>query len=146
MAEFQVTIDRQVDAPGHGKDVVDGLNAQDKVFLRKHMITSCAASEPSKDPNAKVKMNAAVVDGENKAISFAKQCVNICSQEARKMGVISHKKLNKREDKKKMKKDFIIIKILRKYSLRTPSIAKKALRKEITIKSWLTITFTLTLT
>ena len=104
--EFQVAIDRQVDAPGHGKDVVDGLNAQDKVFLRKHMISSCAASEPSKDPNAKVKMDAAVVDGENKAISFAKQCVNICSQEARKMGVISHKKLNKREDKKKMKKRF----------------------------------------
>ena len=110
------------------------------------MKTACAASEPSKDQNTKVKIDAAVVDGENKAISFAKQCVNICSHEAQNMGVISHKKLNKREDKKKMKKDFIIIKILRKYSLRTPSIAKKALRKEITMKSWLTITFALTLT
>ena len=54
------------------------------------MITACAASQ-----NAKVKMDTAVVNGENKAISFAKQCVIICSQEARKMDVISHKKLNK---------------------------------------------------
>ena len=38
-SEFKVVIDRQVDAPGHGKDVVDGLNAQDKVYLRKHMIS-----------------------------------------------------------------------------------------------------------
>ena len=53
-----------------------------------------------------MKMDAAIVNGKNKAISFTKQCVNICSQEARKMGVISHKKLNKREDKKKMKKRF----------------------------------------
>ena len=67
------------------------------------MITACAASESSKDQNSKVKMDTAVVDGENKAISFAKQCVKICSQDARKMGVTSHKKLNKREDKKKMK-------------------------------------------
>ena len=37
-AEFQVAIDRQVDAPGYGKVVVDALNAQDEVYLRKHMI------------------------------------------------------------------------------------------------------------
>ena len=70
--EFQVPIDRQVDASGHGKDVVDGLNAQDKVFLRKHMITSCAATESRTGSNAKLKMDSAVVDGDNKAISFAK--------------------------------------------------------------------------
>ena len=104
--EFQVAIDRQVDAPGHGKDVVDGLNAQDKVYLRKHMISSCAATEPRTGPNAKLKMDAAVVDGDNKAISFAKQCVELCSQKMRQMGVVSHKKLKKREDKKKMKQRF----------------------------------------
>ena len=68
----QVAIDRRADAPGHIKDVVDGLNAQAKVFLRKHMISACATGEPIKDPNAKVKMDTDVVDGENKAISFAK--------------------------------------------------------------------------
>ena len=105
-SEFKVVIDRQVDAPGHGKDVVDGLNAQDKVYLRKHMISSCAATEPRTGPNAKLKMDAAVVDGDNKAISFAKQCVELCSQKMRQMGVVSHKKLKKREDKKKMKQRF----------------------------------------
>ena len=104
--EFKVVIDRQVDAPGHGKDVVDGLNAQDKVYLRKHMISSCAATESRTGPNAKLKMDAAVVDSDNKAISFAKQCVELCLQKVQQMGVVSHKKLKKREDKKKMKQRF----------------------------------------
>ena len=34
---FDVTIDRAIGAPGHGKDVVDGLNATDKCYLRKMM-------------------------------------------------------------------------------------------------------------
>lgn len=29
---FGISIDRAIGAPGHGKDIVDGLNAQDKVF------------------------------------------------------------------------------------------------------------------
>lgn len=28
-----ITIDRAIGAPGHGKDIVDGLNATDKAFL-----------------------------------------------------------------------------------------------------------------
>ena len=35
--EFELTIDRVIGAPGHGKDVVDGLNATDKIYLRKCM-------------------------------------------------------------------------------------------------------------
>ena len=34
---YQITIDRAVGAPGHGKDVVDGLNAVDKNYLFKLM-------------------------------------------------------------------------------------------------------------
>ena len=33
--EYNIVIDRAVGAPGHGKDVVDGLNAVDKAFLKK---------------------------------------------------------------------------------------------------------------
>ena len=29
---FNIVIDRVVGAPGHGKDIVDGLNATDKAF------------------------------------------------------------------------------------------------------------------
>ena len=60
------------------------------------MITAYATSEASKNQNAKLKMDAAVVDRENKGIRFAKYCVKICSQEVRQMLLISHKKLNKR--------------------------------------------------
>jgi hypothetical protein len=28
--EFDLTFDRAIGAPGHGKDIVDGLNAMDK--------------------------------------------------------------------------------------------------------------------
>ena len=38
--QFDITIDRMVDTPRHGKDVVDGINEQDKVYLRKEMITT----------------------------------------------------------------------------------------------------------
>ena len=70
--EFEITIDRQIDAPGHGKDVVDGLNAKDKVYLRKAMITADKPNTTDSADNNKLKMDPAVVDGDNKAIGFAK--------------------------------------------------------------------------
>mgnify|MGYP003340820577 CR=1 FL=1 len=36
--KFDIVIDCAVGAPGHGKDVVDGLNAVDKRFLRTAMM------------------------------------------------------------------------------------------------------------
>jgi hypothetical protein len=33
-SKFQIAIDRAIGTPGHGKDVVDGLNAIDKQFLQ----------------------------------------------------------------------------------------------------------------
>ena len=70
-----ITIDRQIDALGHGKDVVDGLNAQDKVYPRKAMITADKTNKTDSADNNKLKVDPAVVD--NKAISFAKQCVKL---------------------------------------------------------------------
>jgi len=32
-SEFGITIDRAIGAPGHGKDIVDALNATDKIYL-----------------------------------------------------------------------------------------------------------------
>ena len=82
--EYEITIDRQLDSPGHGKDVVDGLNAKDKVYLRKAMITADKTNKTDSAHNNKLKMDPAVVDGDNKAISFAKQCVKLCSDRSRK--------------------------------------------------------------
>ena len=39
---FQIIIDRAVGAPGHGKDLVDALNAVDKRFLKTVMIAPSA--------------------------------------------------------------------------------------------------------
>eukprot|EP00957_Ditylum_brightwellii_P058792 4456912-Ditylum_brightwellii.AAC.1 len=36
--KHDIVIDHAVGAPGHGKDVVDGLNAADKRFLRTAML------------------------------------------------------------------------------------------------------------
>ena len=30
-------MDRAINAPGHGRNVVDGLNATDKCYLKEHM-------------------------------------------------------------------------------------------------------------
>eukprot|EP00957_Ditylum_brightwellii_P065577 4973903-Ditylum_brightwellii.AAC.1 len=35
--QFDVVIDHDVSAPGHGNDIVDGLNTVDKRFLRSAM-------------------------------------------------------------------------------------------------------------
>ena len=45
-------IDRYICVPGHGKDVVDGTNAQNKAFLRKQMITVNNPDATGIDPNA----------------------------------------------------------------------------------------------
>ena len=51
-------------------------------------------------------MKAAVVDDQNKSISFAKQCIKICSQDTRNRVVVTHRKSKKREQNNKMKERF----------------------------------------
>ena len=34
---FNIIIGREIGATSHGKDVVDGLNSRDKIYLRKQM-------------------------------------------------------------------------------------------------------------
>ena len=105
-SEFDIIIDRLVDAPGHGKDVVDGMNAQDKVYLRHKMITATDPDQKDDSEQSEVKFDAALCDGEQKPISFAEQCVKICSAKSRKTGVESHKKSKKREGNKKVLERF----------------------------------------
>ena len=38
--KYNVVIDRSVSTPGHGKSIIDGLNAVDKHYLRKVMCMS----------------------------------------------------------------------------------------------------------
>eukprot|EP00957_Ditylum_brightwellii_P003690 279735-Ditylum_brightwellii.AAC.1 len=48
--KYGIVIDREVGAPGYGKDVVDGLNAVDKRYLRSDMFKKYI---PKEDKNVK---------------------------------------------------------------------------------------------
>ena len=105
-SKFDIIIDRLVDAPGHGKDVVDGMNAQDKLYLRHKMVTATNPDQKGDSEESEVKFDAALADGDQKQISFAQQCVKICSAKSRKKGAESHKKSKKREGNKKVLERF----------------------------------------
>ena len=109
--------------PGHKKDVVDGLNAQDKVYVRKVMITADKTNKTDSADNNKLKIDPAVVDSGNKAIAFSKQCLQLCLDRSRKKGSVSHTKSKKGRTCKRCKKGSIIIKILTMLNSKTPSTA-----------------------
>jgi hypothetical protein len=87
-----VIIDWAVGAPGHGKDVVDGLNATDKRYL-KQKINMVSTPEENDSNN---RMSAcSMVEEEGK--SLAKECAQLCSDTSRVAGVKSDAKYAKRE-------------------------------------------------
>ena len=47
-ANFNVIVDRMIEVPGHGKDVVDGINFCDKRYLIGEM---CMIGTPEVDDN-----------------------------------------------------------------------------------------------
>ena len=47
--KYGIIIDRAIGAPGHGKDIVDGLNAVDKQYLKGCMRTIKTADETEFD-------------------------------------------------------------------------------------------------
>ena len=98
---YGITIDRQIDAPGHGKGVVDGINAIDKNYLSKMMnLIMTPEVITSKDRMS----SATMIEGAEK--SFAKECLRLCSNPDRKTGVKSEKKSAKREANAKLKERF----------------------------------------
>ena len=62
--KYGIVIDCAIGAPGHGKDVVDGLNAVDKGFLRNAMFRLV---NPEEDANEKSKLC-------HSATSLARSC------------------------------------------------------------------------
>ena len=92
-SKFDITIDRAIGAPGHGKDVVDWLNATDKRFLRGKM---CLIGTPESTDSVK-RMAAHSMVGDA-SFSLAEECVRLCSEEGRAGGVKSEKKYQKREE------------------------------------------------
>jgi hypothetical protein len=94
-SKLQITIDRAIGAPGHGKDVVDGLNATDKQFIQGKM---CMIGTPESADSEK-RMVAHSMAGNARA----EKCVRLCSEEGRAEGVKSEKKYQKREEQATVK-------------------------------------------
>jgi hypothetical protein len=99
--EFNMAINRSVGAPGHGKDLVDGLNACDKQYLKKMMMRitlpgneQSAAGEDKKIIPYSVK--------EREFASIAEEAARLCALD-RSGGAKGDKKHKKREEAATMK-------------------------------------------
>jgi hypothetical protein len=96
--EFDLTIDRTIGAPGHGKDIVDSLNVTNKMYLKKQM---CMIGMPeSNDTQKRMEANSMT---ETAALSLVEECAQLCSRREQAKGVKGDVKLRKWEEKAKMK-------------------------------------------
>ena len=59
-SQYGIVIDRAIGAPGHGKDIFDGLNATDKRFLQGKM---CIIGSPEANDDEKRMADHSMVDG-----------------------------------------------------------------------------------
>eukprot|EP00978_Attheya_sp_CCMP212_P005343 scaffold11944_cov31-Attheya_sp.AAC.2 len=94
----RIVIDRAIDAPGHGKGVVDGLNAIDKGYLGK---CSWLTSTPEVH-NDERRMNIHSMNEEGE-LSFAEECQRLCVHRD-SIGMTGDMKHKKREDSSAIKK------------------------------------------
>jgi hypothetical protein len=95
----RIVIDRMIGAPGHGKDIVDGLNATDKRFLAQKMTMIGRPEESNEDTNRMAAYS--MVEGASN--SLARECARLCSNASRSAGVKSEGKYAKRESNATMK-------------------------------------------
>jgi hypothetical protein len=93
-----VTIDAQVEAPGHGKWWLDGKTGSDKRYCQQCM---CSGITPEAEDSGKQMLNAKWIDrgGDLVAVSPAAECVRILSDPARINGIKSEGVRAKREGK-----------------------------------------------
>ena len=92
--KYDIVIDRAVCAPGHGKSIIDGLNAVDKHYLRKVM---CMSGSTRPD-NIETRMNMFGII-QNSNMTFAQECARLCGLENRKHGVSNSPYINKKGSK-----------------------------------------------
>jgi hypothetical protein len=97
--KYKIVIDRAICAPGHGKDLIDGLNAVDKMYLKELMMRTSQAGETEED--RKIKSHSVE---EGAAISVAEEAARLCRIDARSEGAKSDRKYQKREEASTVKK------------------------------------------
>ena len=109
---FGIVIDRAIGAPGHGKDIVDGLNATDKVYLKKAM---CMVGTPEADDGA-TRMAAHSMIGDD-MMSLAAESQRLLSNPLRFGGV-------KSEGGKRAKREKAAKMMGRRYHVQNPADVK----------------------
>ena len=67
---YQIVLDRSVDTPGRGKDVVDGFNAVQKRYLATCLIMR-STPEVDKIDSTRMRVDSMTENGE---LSFVKEC------------------------------------------------------------------------
>ena len=80
---YQIVLDRAIDTPGHGKDVVDGFNAVQKRYLATCLRMRSTPEKETIDSN-RVRAEAMTEKGE---VSFAEECKRLLDL----FGVIGNK-------------------------------------------------------
>ena len=95
---YKIVLDRAVDTPGHGKDVVDGFNAVQKRYLATCLRMS-STPEKHKIESKRMRVEAMTEKGE---VSFAEECkrfMDLCDE----IGTNGDKKHARREAKARLK-------------------------------------------
>ena len=105
---YSIRVNRGISAPGHGKEVVDGLNAVDKRYI--HQLMSKAQIPGSVRFDSQIKMHTRT---ENKYVSLAREFKDHLEGEHRKNGVIDQGKSRKRYMNRNWQKESIMFSIMR---------------------------------
>ena len=94
---YQIVLDRAVDTPGHGKDIVDGFNA-----VKKRQLATClrmrSTPEKEKIDNKRMLVEAMTEKGE---VSFDKECKRLLDLR-NEIGTKADKKHAKHEAKARL--------------------------------------------
>lgn len=99
--KYRITIDRAVAAPGHGKSIIDGLNAVDKTFLKRTMMISNQFSNNVNERH----MNAFNFTNADEN-SFAEECARLCKAKHRQNGVLTGSNYGARVSQSKLTRRF----------------------------------------
>ena len=93
---YNIVVDRAVGAPGHGKDVVDGLNAIDKEFLKRAMMRN---KNPEDNHSCKdMFAHGFTLKGR---VSFAEKCHKLLQENADMLAKMNTTKNQKHESNQK---------------------------------------------
>ena len=97
--KYGIVIDRAVGAPGHGKDIVDGLNAVDKRYLKTAMFRTV---NPEKNGSKKtMNSHSATATG---SFCFAEECKSMLQHHADHVSNVLTSKSSKRQSERKFSK------------------------------------------